>query len=237
MDDIVVTGYPRSGNVWTARLLGDALDFPVVGIQGGWGSLAAEGFDRPGPRRVMQTHFWPKHGQAFRGEHLCVDPRYREERQLLLVVRDPRDMAVSISHHWKWTLDRTLDLLINGPGPLSLPPWHEYVTAWLHEAIPYVRYEDLYRNALVELEKVLCVLDLVARKPLADVVERQSFSVKRKEMEQHGDTYSFGREAQLEHLRSGKTGEWKGAFSDEQAVRAIEIWGPLLKTLGYIEDA
>ena len=58
MTEITVAGYPRSGNVWLCRLLGDALDVPVVGIAYGRDSLAAEGQERPNPGYVRQAHLW-----------------------------------------------------------------------------------------------------------------------------------------------------------------------------------
>ena len=230
MAEIIVCGYPRSGNVWISRLLGDALDLRVVGLRGGRGSVAAEGFGRTGEGYVMQTHRWPgdkdKHRRVNLGAH-----RYQI---FLLVVRDPRDVAVSVSHYWDWTLDEVLTRMIDGPGPLELPPWAVFAEAWLREDAPIVRYEDLHRDAESTLARLLARLGLTATKPLAKVVKRQSFTVKRTEIERREDkAFPFGKQAQLQHLRRGGTGEWREAFTEAQAARAFRAWGPVLERMGY----
>jgi hypothetical protein len=225
MVKINVCGYPRSGNVWISRLLGDALDLPVVGIKGGRDSLAAEGKERRGKGYVKQAHLWP--GDS---GHLRVNLDKHKDCIFLLMVRDPRDVAVSAAHYWKWTLDETLDKMIEGPGPLELPPWSVFVESWLKQYVPILRYEEFHQGAKKELTRVLEHLELEPQKDLDEVVNRQSFTVKRAELDRRGNRYPFGRTAQLKHMRKGTVGEWKDAFSPEQ-VKRTTVWK--LKRLGY----
>ena len=226
MVEITLCGYCHSGNVWISRLLGDALDLPVVGIQGGRGSLAAEGNERRGKGYVKQAHLWPgESGQ------LCVN--LEEQGVFLLMVRDPRDVAVSATHFWDWDTDETLDKMIEGPGPLGLPSWSVFVEAWLEHHVPILRYEDFHQDTETELARVLEHLELEPQKELVEVVNRQSFDVKRAELERRGDHYPFGREAQLRHMRSGKVGEWEDVFSTAQTRRSFLAWRLQLKKLGY----
>jgi hypothetical protein len=226
--EITVCGYPRSGNVWVCRLLGEVLDVPVVGIQKGRDSLAAEGQERTGKGYVRQAHLWPgKKG------HLRVNLQKHKGHIFLHMVRDPRDVAVSASHFWDWDIDETLDKMIDGPGPLELPPWSEYEESWLSRYVPILRFEDFHRDTYGELGRVLTYLGLRPQKDLADVVEHQSFAAKKAELERRGNRYPFGRVAQLKHLRKGLTGEWRDVLSREQTKRAARAWEPLLKRLGY----
>jgi hypothetical protein len=222
---INVCGYPRSGNVWISRLFGEALDLPVVGIKGGRDSLAAEGKERRGKGYVKQAHLWP--GDS---GHLRVNLDKHRDSIFLLIVRDPRDVAVSAAHYWTWTIDETLDKMIEGPGPLELPPWSVFVETWLEQYVPILRYEEFHQDAQKELTRVLEHLDLEPQKDLGEVVNRQSFTVKRAELERRGNRYPFGRTAQLKHMRSGMVGEWKAVFSPEQ-VKRTAVWK--LKKLGY----
>ena len=224
MDTILIAGYPRSGNVWIARLLGDALDRPIDG-----GSLAAEGQDRPGLGRVMQAHFWP----GTERKPLQINGQLRQDKRPILVVRDPRDVLVSAAAYWDWTLEQAFGYMVEGPGPLNLPSWRTYVEAWLQERVPIVRYEDFHQDALGELNRLLEKLGDEPRKPLEEVVERQSFAVKRAEMDNKGDDYPFGRTAQLRHLRRGSTGEWRTALPSSLARKATTAWLSLLSRLGY----
>lgn len=224
--ELVVCGYPRSGNCWLARLLGEALDVKVVGISGGRGSIAAEGFDRKGKGYVKQAHLWPgKEG------HLRVDLDKQGQEQYILMIRDPRDVAVSIAAYWNRTLDAALDWMIEGPGPLELPPWAVFVDAWLaHGPYAIVRYEDLHRDARGTLEGIL---EHRWHTPLDEVIAHQAFHAKKHEMRRRGNAYPFGRRAQLAHLRKGNTGEWKEVFSGDQAQRAQSTWEPFLHRFGY----
>lgn len=203
MARITVTGYPRSGTVWVSRLLGDVLDRPIVGAGGGMSLASREGS-----------------GDCIMHAHAALEG--------VMVVRDPRDVAVSVAEFWKWPLTETLHRMIHGPGPLSLPPWEEYVDSW--ETV--VRYEDFHRNAEAELGKLLESLGETPSKSLGEVVERQSFAAIRAKMERHGGRFAFGRQAQLEHLRNGKVGEWKERFSSEM-MEKVEVWNPMLERFDY----
>jgi len=217
---ITVAGYPRSGTVWVARLLGDALDYPVTGLKGGRGTIAAEGLDRKGNGRVIHAHILPDH-------------RLSNQGKVVLVVRDPRDVAVSAAAFWEWTLEETLDKMIDGPGPVELPPWQDYTDAWRAVNVPTVLYEDLQVCPQLVLEKLLEQLGEHPRRPLHRVIWRQSFAVKRYEIEQNGDGYPFGREAQLQHLRHGTSGEWEQRLSPTMKQRALDVWGDYLVWLDY----
>lgn len=209
-------------------MLGEALNVRVVGLRGGRGSLAAEGFEREGRGFVKQAHYWP----GERG-NLAIDPNKKQGIVYLHLVRHPLDIAVSVAHYWDWPLDVALDKMIDGPGPLELPPWSVYVKSWLGEYVPILRYEDFHDDARGELDRILSHLGLQAQRDLAEVVEHQSFAVKREELEKEGNRYPFGREAQLKHMRRGAVGSWRQEFSREQEKRARIAWNGLLKGLGY----
>lgn len=228
MVEITVCGYPRSGNCWIARLLGEALDFKVVGIRGGKDSIAAEGFERTNPGYVKQAHLWPG-----KSGHLRVNLDESNGHIFLHVVRDPRDIAISMSHYWEKSIDEALDQMIDGPGPLDLPPWITYVESWFEYYVSILRYEDFHKDTEDSLRQALEFLKLEPQKDLAEVVEHQSFAVKKAEMGRRGNRYPFGKVAQLKHLRSGKAGEWEDVFSDEQMDRTRIAWNGLLGRLGY----
>lgn len=231
MVNITVCGYPRSGSVWICRLFGEALDVRVVGIKYGKGSLAAEGFERRNDGYVRQAHLWPgKNG------HLRVDLSKRKDEIFLHMVRDPRDIAVSAAYFWDWTIDEALGKMIDGPGPLELPTWNIYVESWFAQHVPTLRYEDFHENTEYELGRVLKFLKLEPKKDLAEVVENQSFAIKRAELEKRGNRYPFKRTAQLKHMRNGNVGEWKEALSVDQKRATMNTWRLLLKKLDYYEE-
>lgn len=232
MGDLIVGGYPRSGSVWLSRLLGDALGRSIVGKNGTL-SLATE--RRIGWEVVMHAHVYPKVSKQF-WDGNGVDLNFKGDRQFVCVVRDPRDVLVSASRFWDWSLEETAEKMMKGPGPLDLPPWREFVEAWFNKRIPIVRYEDLYRDAEDELGKLLEALKLNPVHALSDVVYRQSFDVKKADIHQYGHTYPFGREAQLKHLRKGTVGEWKEVLPIHLQRLALTMWRSPLKILGYYQE-
>ncbi|KPL21160.1 MAG: hypothetical protein AMJ93_10255 [Anaerolineae bacterium SM23_84] len=234
MGDILVCGYPRSGNVWISRLLGDALDRPVVGKNGAL-SLATGGKNRPGPYRIMQAHVYPEPSKQFWNGNR-IDLERGGDRKYVFVVRDPRDVLVSSAAFWGWSLEETMQKMVEGPGPQGLPPWRTFVEAWFNRRIPSMRYEDFHQDAKTQLANLLDALKEQPRKPLDEVVYRQSFDVMRAEMERYGDTYPFGRDAQLRHLRKGGTGEWETELPLHMARLALTLWKRPLTILGYYQE-
>lgn len=228
MVEITVAGYPRSGNCWLARLLGEVLDVRVVGIYGGKDSIAAEGFERQGKGYIKQAHLWPgKKGP------LRVNLNKYKDHIFVHMVRDPRDIAVSAAHYWDWDLDKALDKMIDGPGPLGLPPWRTYVESWLEYYVPILRYEDFHADAENELARILDHLKLNPQRDLAEVVKNQCFTSKKAEMERRGNRYPFKRIAQLKHLRAGRVGDWRQEFLGRQEKRALAAWNGVMRKLGY----
>jgi hypothetical protein len=232
MGDLLVCGYPRSGNVWLSRLLGDALGRSIIGKNGTL-SLATE--RRESNDIVMQAHVYPKESTKF-WNGTGIDLNRRGDRDIVCVVRDPRDVVVSASKFWGWSLEETMEKMVKGPGPLELPPWRTFIEAWFNQRIPIVRYEDLYDDAEGAIGGLLDKLKLKPVNDLGDVVYRQSFHTRRMDIEQYGHLYPFGKEAQLQHLRKGSTGEWEEVLPVYLKRTALSVWRTPLKILGYYEE-
>lgn len=227
MKEIVVVGYPRSGNVWLSRLLAEALDAPVVAypFAPAWGPSLAETSKGNGGWSIVQIHALPSVGDAFWLPGWRIDLRHKGKRKIVHVVRDPRDIAASIEHYYRLkTMEEAVDVMLRWDN--GIPPWHEYVNLWLK--VPTVRYRDLGEE---ELGRLLSSLGLEPVKPLDEVVANQSFAAVRQRIEQHGDEYAYGRDIQLHHMHKGVIGEGAARFSQDDMVRPL--WGPVMEKLGY----
>jgi len=241
--NVVVVGYPRSGNTWLARLLGNALNSPVTGLKKAM-PLANEGKDRPGPYWVRQLHLHPHAGPC---EHkvalvnagtFCLD-NWRDER-IAFIVRDPRDVAVSAASYWHMPLAKTVRRMKDAKFPMGFGPWSKFVRDWLHvyknnvdHRMIVVKYEALNEDTVAILGAALAMLDLEPVKPLEQVAAEESIEAKRKQVMKDGDQRPYGKDIQLHHLRKGIVGDWKNWDWSSIGPFADETFGPTMDLLGY----
>lgn len=91
-DDIFLVSFPKSGNTWTRFLLGNLMnpDKPVgfAAIESTVPDIAV--FPRADFRKLKPPRLIKSHD--------CFDPRYR---RVVYIIRDPRDVAVSLYYYAK----------------------------------------------------------------------------------------------------------------------------------------
>lgn len=131
-DDIFLVSFPKSGNTWTRFLLGNLMNrdqsVGFANIERVVPDIAVcprADFRRLSRPRVIKSHD-------------CFDPRYR---RVIYIVRDPRDVAVSLYYYAKkvknvedsLSLDAFIDRLFI-PGRNYSGTWGEHVGSWLVNA-------------------------------------------------------------------------------------------------------
>jgi len=235
---IIVVGYPRSGNTWLARLIGNVLQAPVTGVKKAL-PLAQEGLDRKSPHRVFQLHMRPHRGPCDHRQAIvsaasfCLD-NWRDER-VAFIVRDPRDVAVSAAAYWRQKLDVTVRRMADAKHPMPFGPWEKFVLAWADvqdDRLIRVRYEDLHADTAGVLARIMEWTGLDAIKPVQKVVAEESIEAKRKQIMRDGDKRPYGKDIQLHHLRKGIVGDWRnhdwtkiGPFADSTFAKGMDRLG------------
>ncbi len=226
MSNIFIVGYPKSGNTWLSRLVGDTLNCPIrSGLKDP--SLADEGADRPGKHVVRQRHLW-----------------HPIDGTVIIISRDPRDILVSIMHYWQY--DKLEDSFFRN-GTKTNPLGEEYsisefLDCWFSRYKKYVNafttYEALLNNTEKELIRILQVADIDFSKGRVDgVVRRQSFNKRRRSIKK-GDSNAlpYGSTIQLRNMRKGNVGDWKNHFKRKHGKIVHEHLWDWLHKLGYEKD-
>ena len=239
---IYVLGYPKSGTTWLSRLLGDTLNSPVGSVRpkDEPSTVATEGQDRSGSYYIRQGHAIPVDDQPSPvvAKHGRIAHKSITNEKIVIMVRDPRDVAVSAQHHWKMkTLSQAVNCMVFGKWPIVHGEgWTKWVKAWqgVDDTVNcWTSYEALSQATVVELGRILDSLDIDKPTALKAVVERQSFAVRRKWTQQHGEDLNYGKKFQLEFLRKGIIGDWKNHDWGDFYDLAMEHWGELMNELGY----
>lgn len=243
MTEILVVGFPKSGNTWLSRLLSDALDWPVRGI-GDARPLAEQGTMRGDGCLIRQLHLYPEPlGDVYpvvASAHSLNVNAVDGQHKIVHIIRDPRDVAVSIGHYWGIKdLQRIItQVMAVGAHPLWGIGWAQYVKAWRKVPIPVVetRYEWLHADPLLELQRIIDRLGVRATKPLGEVTERQQIDARRADIRAHGEEMAHGITPQLTNLRAGRVGDWRQEFTQEDVVAMCDWFGLELMQLCYEDN-
>lgn len=167
----------------------------------------------------------------------------RKARAALYMVRDPRDVAISLSHHNSMTIDDTITRMVDPAfwmgGPLQLRyllgDWGDHVESWIGAAdcrVKIVRYEDLLSDTVAA---VTAIIDFLGGDIAPGDVRRAVAHSGLAELQRQEAVTGF-REAlprQKRFFRSGRAGEWHDVLATAQVRRIEHHFGPAMTRLGY----
>ena len=250
MAEIIIAGFPKSGNTWLTRLLSDALDYPVTGVDDAI-PLSAEQQIRNGDGLIRQLHLTPLHlndspfaARPFVASRYCLNIDKYNGEKVIHIFRDPRDVTISVCAYWSLgNLPRVVrEVIGTGSHPLWGMGWPEFMATWRDTDLPHIetRYEWLHDDTAMELRRLCDRLDLKIVKSLDEVIQRNEINTKRaaiEAMDDRTERLPHGKGAQLTLLRAGRVGDWRAAFNEEACEAAREVFGDWLVKLGYEESA
>ncbi len=245
-DDVFLIAYPKSGNTWTRFQVGNLLypdrkvDFLTI------------------PDLV--PHFDIKPSKFFRGMSRpriinCHEPFRPQFKRVIYVVRDPRDVVVSLYHFQRkrsvvednYPLDRFVSRFVTGEQvrPPRLGSWAENVGSWLamranDPNLLFLRYEDMLQAPEASLAKIAAFMKIDATPAqIAKAVERSSSQNMRSLEKVQGAQWhqSEGTRQDIPFVRSAKSGGWKAVLTPPMLAEMTNAWGPLMDRLGYTAEA
>lgn len=164
----------------------------------------------------------------------------------IYILRDPRDVAVSFSHHLGISLDRTIAFMADPEAAtggtddtvyVRLATWSAHVHFWTrrpHPTLHVMRYEDIRaapEAAFAGLIRFLGSEPEPAR--LARAVGFSDFKTLRAQEDAHGfiEQPAASREA---FFRQGMAGLWRDVLSAAQAARIERDHGEIMRRFGYL---
>lgn len=180
---------------------------------------------------------------------LCIDRGYSiinfaVTSGAVYIVRNPLDVAISLSHHMNKTIDHAIDTMgrtaesaVNETRVHEVwDTWSNHVLSWTrkpHRAIYVMRYEDM----LSDPEKIFGKLAehlLLGATPaqLRQAIERSSFDKLKSQEEKEG--FKEKPEHAERFFREGRAGQWKEVLTSTQIDRIVKDHGEQMKRFGYL---
>lgn len=232
-DDSFLVSMPRSGSNWVRLMLahlkmpGEQIHFGnvnnVIPTLHSWTPIDIDAL--PGPR-IIKTHFAAFHRY----------PRF------LNIVRDPRDVMVSIYHFYISTGYFNSDLpfsqfLRSGyarwPTNWSRHARRALAIAEIHpERALVIRYEDLRVDPAAMLRRMAKHLDL--DHPDEQIIRAVAECTWNKLREMEGD-HKPRSDFRGRFFRDGSVGQWTAWFGDDDIRWFLRKHGPMMSRLGYLE--
>ena len=197
--------------------------------------------DRDGPR-IVKTH------EAYEFLDDGTATMGRGKRAVLYLVRDPRDVAVSLAFHGGVSLDQAVETLCvwtpAGGGRHQVPhgwaDWSRHASGWLEQndlPLHLLRYEDLLADTPKAFAAALDFLG-VAFEPdeLARAVRNADFAELQRQEADTGFVERSSR-ATAPFFRQGRAGGWRESLNPAQQKRLERAHGVMMRRLGYLPAA
>jgi hypothetical protein len=163
----------------------------------------------------------------------------------IYIIRDPRDVVISMTHHYGVSLDEAIIRMGNDVGGTAesdvniaqlISSWSLNVSSWTAAPNPQlhvVRYEDMLDKAFATFGGIARFLGLdVPKDRLQKAIKFSSFNALKSLEQKHG--FQERSEHAERFFREGRKEQWKKILSPEQA-KAIETrHGEQMRRFGYL---
>ncbi|RIA34838.1 sulfotransferase domain-containing protein [Ectopseudomonas oleovorans] len=167
----------------------------------------------------------------------------------IYVVRDPRDVALSLAGHVGMDLDRAIDFLLNETATLCLQSgwlleqlpqflgtWSHHVQSWMALPAPWapllVRYEDMLAQPVESLARIVEYCGWgVDQERLELTVAATRFERLQAAEATHGFSERPQRSARF--FREGRSGAWRERLTDSQRYRLEDSTVAMRSQFGY----
>ena len=233
-NDVFIVGYMKSGTTWFRNLAASViygLDSPHVPFSVVWDLIPNHG--------PMKPYYKRHHNPTYFKVHDSPRPQYR---RVVFLVRDGRDVVVSLAHHLRSVYEAEIDLAQLAKGHYSgfgrKYAWVDHAEGWL--ANPYgaemitIRFEDLKADPMAHLRRFCDFVGLERDDDaLARAVKFASFDEMREREQRLGMDYrTWPKDKPF--VRRGEVGSHKDEMPPEVLEEFLREAGGTLRKLGYL---
>ncbi len=178
------------------------------------------------------------------------EPMFAAAAGVILIVRDPRDVAPSVANHFHKRIDAAIRMMSAPKTALCkgvdgqrnqmrqrLLDWSGHCASWLDQTdvpVRLVRYEDLAADPVAVFGAAMAFAGYVAAE--ADIVRAVDFArFERLQAQERAQGFKEWRPRAAGDLffRRGAVGGWRTELTPEQARRIEAAHGPMMTRLGY----
>jgi len=195
-------------------------------------------------QRAQGTRFVKTHNMAgsFDGHPLH---NWQVSAGAVCVVRNPLDVAVSMTHHFGLTIDEAIERLgdenvatVNDALFVSqvLGSWSMHVKGWADMAnasVLVLRYEDLLDKPAKQFAKIAKLVGLGQdRNRVERAMKHAGFQSLSSMEKKHGFVEASDKGARF--FRKGRVNEWRETLGREHAQRVIDAHREQMQRFGYV---
>ena len=166
---------------------------------------------------------------------------------VILIIRDPRDVVISFAKHLNYSLDKTIEIIINNNAviknrnnvlPMMHLNWEHFYLSWLSLNIPVliIRYEDMIDNIETSILKIINFFHKtynlkISNKEikLANIIQSTKFENMKKMEKQLG----FNEATYGSFFRKGKTQQWQEKLTNKQVKKIENKFKNLMNKFDY----
>ena len=161
-------------------------------------------------------------------------------------VRDPRSVAISLSHHMSRSLEEIVEIMTNKNTFLKVnDDFSEYISSWKINYLSWrnvkfpkliIKYEDLKNKPFVNFKNILEFIGKIKKieiddKKIQKIIEKCDF----KNLQNFEKTNGFKeRKGNDLFFRQGKVDEWKTKLPKHLVNKVEEEFNLEMKELGYL---
>ena len=275
---IFITSYPKSGNTWTrliiSRLLNHQKKFNLKNINDillfsdfknfekldGYKMLENKpiDFDFIVSNWVNAQYYINKNSDKdiyfkTHNVHGLVNNYYFTNKDVckgfIHLVRDPRDVAISLSHHMNYSIDQAIDDMIYNKNKRAyshkvfevISTWKDNINSWLlFRDVPslFIRYEDLLTNASLQIMRIInfhskinSPLDNVNKEIISKIITETAFH----NLQNCESKFGFSESKKTtKFFREGTSNQWKIYLNNKQVNKIQDELNEPMKFFNYL---